>query len=50
MRERLDHDELRQIVQKLQRLQSFSEPSPLSARVEVTISDIGSLINNGNPE
>jgi DNA-binding winged helix-turn-helix (wHTH) protein/tetratricopeptide (TPR) repeat protein len=47
MRERLDHDELLQISDKLQRLQSFSEPSPLSARVEETLTQIASVLNPG---
>ena len=48
MREQLDRGELRQISEHLQRLQSFSEPSPLSARVEETIDKIASLINTSN--
>jgi hypothetical protein len=50
MGERLDHAELRQISEKLQRLQSFSEPSPLSTRVEETIAQIASVINISNPK
>ncbi len=48
MGKRLEHAELHQISEKLQRLQSFSEPSPLSARVEETIIQIASVTNTSN--
>jgi len=40
MRERLNDEELHQVSEKLKRLQSFSEPSPLAARIEETIAQI----------
>jgi tetratricopeptide (TPR) repeat protein len=40
----LEHGELRQILQKLRRLDSFTEPTPLTRRVEQTISKITSVL------
>ncbi len=50
MRERLDRDELSQISEKLRRLHSLAEPSPLSARIEETIGQIASVMNINNVE
>lgn len=47
MRERLTNDELNQVSEKLKRLQSFSEPSPLSVRIEETIAQIAERKNIG---
>lgn len=44
MPDRLGQDELEQLWEKLKRLDTVTEPSPLSARVKETIAQIESLI------
>jgi DNA-binding winged helix-turn-helix (wHTH) protein/TolB-like protein len=44
MRERLDQDELRQLLDKLKKLHATTEPSQIAGRVEETIAQIESLL------
>jgi hypothetical protein len=48
MSERLEHDELLQMSDKLQMLYSTTEQSSLVARVEETITQIESLTSKGD--
>jgi len=45
----LEHDELRQISEKLRRLVAINEPSPLAGRVGETIAKIGAMLDQRNP-
>ena len=45
MKERLNVDELRQMLEKLTRLSAVTEPSPLVGRVGETIAGIQSMLD-----
>jgi TolB-like protein/DNA-binding winged helix-turn-helix (wHTH) protein len=49
MRNHLEHDELRQISNKLKRLHSVNEPSPLGQRMQETIAQIASIFSQDAP-
>jgi DNA-binding winged helix-turn-helix (wHTH) protein/TolB-like protein len=47
--DQLERDELRRVLQKLQRLLAIAEPSPLVGRVEETIAEIGLMLDQNHP-
>jgi tetratricopeptide (TPR) repeat protein len=49
LRDRLGHDELRQLLHRLIKLHSVTESSALVARVKETIAQIEMIVDKGNP-